>query len=521
MPSSSPEWWKTAVVYQIYPRSFAETTASPGPTPGVGTLAGITERLDHLAWLGVDALWLSPIFRSPMADYGYDVSDYCDIDPTFGTLADFDELLAQAHARGMRVLLDWVPNHTSEQHAWFQESRQDRTNPKADWYVWRDEPANNWHASFPHGETAWAYDEVRGQYYLRCFLKEQPDLNWDNPQVEAAMHDTLRFWLDRGVDGFRMDVVHLIGKDLSKDDPPETAAKRRTHIVHNDEPVTHERLQRIRALLDSYPGERTSVGEVYLLDEAAMAEYYGTPEQPELHLSFNFRFLWAPFQPAVLRELIRSTTSLLAGRGAWPTWVLSNHDVPRHRQRYGGEELDARMAAIMLLTLPGTPFLYQGEELGLVDADIPAERVVDPGLRDGCRAPIPWDASELHGWAADPWLPFPPEADRRNVAAEIADEASMLHFYRRLLALRKATPALHAGGFELLAGDEGLLAWQRADGDDLWYTAINPTDRTVAHDGALTGATIGLATDPALEGTTVGTSVPPRVAFVARRPGTM
>ncbi|MEQ1703056.1 MAG: alpha-amylase family glycosyl hydrolase, partial [Ilumatobacteraceae bacterium] len=267
--------------------------------------------------------------------------------------------------------------------------------------------------------------------------------------------------------------------------------------------------------------ERTSVGEVYLLDEAAMAEYYGTPDEPELHLSFNFRFLWAPFQPAVLRGLIHSTTSLLAARGAWPTWVLSNHDVPRHRQRYGGEEIDARMAAIMLLTLPGTPFLYQGEELGLVDAEIPPERVVDPGLRDGCRAPIPWDGSALHGWVADPWLPFPPEASVRNVAAEVADEGSMLHFYRRLLALRKATPALHAGAFELLDGGDTLLAWARTDGDERWYTAINPGTESASLGAVADGATIVLCTDPSLEGTTVGSSVPPRVAFVVHGPGTM
>ena len=251
MPSSSQEWWKSAVVYQVYPRSFAESADAPGPTLGVGTLAGITARLDHLSWLGVDALWLSPVFRSPMADFGYDVSDFCDIDPTFGTLADFDRLLAQAHARGIKVILDWVPNHTSDQHPWFQESRRDRTNPKADWYVWRDEPANNWLASFPKGEPAWQFDEQRGQYYLRCFLKEQPDLNWDNPDVEAAMHDTLRFWLDRGVDGFRMDVVHLLGKALTHDDPPICRERGWGHVPYNDQPATHERLRNIRRVLDS------------------------------------------------------------------------------------------------------------------------------------------------------------------------------------------------------------------------------------------------------------------------------
>jgi len=527
MASSQPEWWKTAVVYQVYPRSFAESTSTIGPNPGVGTLAGVTERLGHLAWLGVDALWLSPIFRSPMADFGYDISDFCAIDPTFGTLDDFDELLAQAHARGLRVLLDWVPNHTSDQHEWFQESRRDRTNPKADWYVWRDEPANNWLASFPKGESAWEFDEVRGQYYLRCFLREQPDLNWDNPQVEAAMHDTLRFWLDRGVDGFRMDVVHLLGKDLALDDPPLCKERTWGHVPFNDQPVTHERLRGIRRVLDEYTdtdgSDRTSVGEVYLLDEAAMSDYYGAGD--ELHLSFNFRFLWAPFEPAELANRIRTTVGLLAEREAWPTWVLSNHDVPRHRQRYGGGELEARMAAIMLLTLPGTPFLYQGEELGLLDADVPAGRIVDPGLRDGCRAPIPWDSSALHGWTAEPWLPFPPEADVRNVEQQLGDTSSMLHFYRRLLHLRSATAALHRGvaanEFRMLNGTTDLLAWARSDGRETWFTYINPTSTPQGAERAMDGATIVLCTDAALEGTVLGGGLPARVALVARRDGTM
>jgi len=516
MASSQPEWWKTAVVYQVYPRSFAESTASPSPTPGVGTLAGLSERLDHLAWLGIDAVWLSPIFRSPMADFGYDISDYCAIDPTFGTLADFDEFLTEAHARGIRIILDWVPNHTSDQHAWFQESRRDRTNPKADWYVWRDQPPNNWLASFPRGESAWEFDAVRGQYYLRCFLKEQPDLNWDNPEVEAAMHDTLRFWLDRGVDGFRMDVVHLLGKDLDLNDPPICQERVWGHVPYNDQPVTHQRLRAIRRVLDEYDGDRVSVGEVYLLDEAAMADYYG--DNDELHLSFNFRFLWAPFDPAELATRIRTTLALLAERRAWPTWVLSNHDVPRHRQRYGGGELEARMAAIMLLTLPGTPFMYQGEELGLIDADIPPDRVVDPGLRDGCRAPIPWDATELHGWAADPWLPFPPEAETRNVALQRADDGSMLHFYRRLLQMRRD---IATAEFAMLDGTPDLLAWARSNGEATWFTYINPTEVPQHVGVVMNGATIILCTDPALEGSTVSAELSGRVAFVARRDGTM
>ena len=501
---STTDWWRTATVYQVYPRSFSE-----------GTLDGITSRLDYLQWLGVDALWLSPIFLSPMADGGYDVSDYCAIDPRFGTLADFDKLLAAVHHRGMRLLLDWVPNHTSNQHPWFQESRRDRTNSKADWYVWRDAPANNWQASFPRGEPAWAYDDQRGQYYLRCFLKEQPDLNWDNPEVVAAMHDTLRFWLDRGVDGFRMDVVHLLGKDLTQDDPPVCQEKVWGHVPYNDHPKTHDHLRGIRSLLDEYSlrtGEaRVSVGEVYLLDEEAMTTYHG--DDDELHLCFNFRFLWAPFDAAELRGRIARSIDVLRVRGAWPTWVLSNHDVPRHRQRYGGGELGARMAAIMLLTLPGTPFMYQGEELGLVDAVVPTEQRIDPGGRDGCRAPIPWD----------------------DVEAQRAETGSMLHFYRRLLHLRRSTPALHAAGigpdsFRLLDGSPGLLAWERCHSHDLerpetWFSYINPSDQSQGDGAVMNGATIVLCTDSSLEGTVVGTAVgtalPAGVAWVARRNGTM
>ena len=514
------------MVYQVYPRSFAESAARPGAIPGVGTLAGLTERLPHVAWLGADAVWLSPIFHSPMADFGYDVADYCAIDPQFGTMADFDELLATAHALGLRVLLDWVPNHTSDQHPWFQESRRDRTNPKADWYVWRDEPANNWLASFPRGEPAWSYDDQRGQWYLRCFLRQQPDLNWDNPDVEAAMLATLRFWLDKGVDGFRMDVVHLIGKNLTKNDPPECAEHNWGHIVYNDEPVTHERLGRIQAVLDGYEGDRLSVGEVYLLDEATMAEYLGTPDAPELNLAFNFRFLWTPWRAADLRDRIGRTIAVLRERGAWPTWVLSNHDVPRHRQRFGGDELDARMAALMLLMLPGTPFLYQGEELGLVDAAVPPERVVDPGLRDGCRAPIPWSADPLHGWATDPWLPFAPETATRNVTAQRDAPGSILHWYRHLLGLRRATPALHAAGlgeseFALLDTGDDVLAWARSDGHETWVSLVHTGSAFAPTPPAALGAEVVASTDPALVGTVLTAHLAPRVATLARRGGSM
>ena len=477
-------WWQSSVVYQIYPRSFADTTGD-----GVGDLQGIRSRLPYLQWLGIDVLWLSPVFRSPMADFGYDVSDYCDIDPAFGTLADMDELIAECHERGMRLMLDWVPNHTSVEHRWFQDSRTDRTNPKADWYVWRDQPTNNWLCSFSDAAPAWTFDPIRSQWYLHCFLREQPDLNWDNPDVEQAMHDTLRFWLQRGVDGFRMDVVHLIGKQLDCDDPIRAVEKGYSHVPFNDVPVTHERLRRIRAVLDSYPGERASVGEVYLLDESAMATYYGTGD--ELHLSFNFAFLWAKWDAAALRERISSTIAHLGPIGAWPTWVISNHDVPRHRQRYGGTEAAARMAAIMLLTLPGTPFMYQGEELGLLDAVVSGEQQRDPGGRDGCRAPIPWtpDAEDgrsgaaYHGWPAEPWLPFAPESRFRNVATMRGDEESILHLYRNLLTLRHAHPELQIGGFRLLDSDEHVLAYERSAGAQRCVVVLNLGDRpTTMHE---------------------------------------
>ncbi len=467
-------WWQSSVVYQIYPRSFADSNGD-----GIGDLQGIRSRLDYLQWLGIDVIWLSPVFQSPMADFGYDVSDYCAIDPIFGTLDDMDALISDCHARGLRLMLDWVPNHTSDQHRWFQQSRVDSTNPKADWYVWRDEPANNWCCSFTGGGSAWDFDEGRQQWYLHCFLPEQPDLNWDNPEVEQAMHDTLRFWLDRGVDGFRMDVVHLIGKQLDRDDPVRAVARGLAHVVFNDAAVTHERLRGIRRVLDSYPGERASVGEVYLLDEAAMATYYGNND--ELQLSFNFSFLWTKWDAAALRDRIKTTLSHLAPRGAWPTWVLSNHDVPRHRQRYGSSEEVARMAAVMLLTLSGTPFMYQGEELGLVDALIPADRVVDPGGRDGCRAPLPWTADHLHGWPHDPWLPFPPEPDTRNVESQQHDGTSILNLYRHMLGIRRSHPALREGGFVMIERDDDVLAFERMLNGERVVVALNLGDvgRTV------------------------------------------
>jgi alpha-glucosidase len=462
-------WWKSAVVYQIYPRSFCDASGD-----GIGDLEGIRRHLDHLVWLGVDAIWISPFFRSPMKDYGYDVSDYCDVDPLFGTLADFDRLLAESHSRGLRVLIDWVPNHTSDQHPWFVEARASRSSAKRNWYVWRDgtpeRPPNNWRAAFSD-TPAWTFDAATGQWYLHCFLPEQPDLDWDEPAVEAAMHDTLRFWLDRGVDGFRMDVIHLIGKDPRLPDVPAERAKL-PYCVLNEHEKTHERLRRIRKLVDSWPGDRVSVGEVAVPWTDMVARHYGRGD--ELHLAFNFPPLFAPFDASSWRDQIERTARELDPIGAWPTWVLSNHDQKRHRTRYGGSESRARAAAVLLLGLRGTPFLYAGEELGLEDATIPPERVLDPGGRDGCRAPIPWEPAPGHGWAgAAPWLPWPPDAGSRNVESERRDEASILHLYRRLLAARRRSPALGRGELRLRPTPDGVVGWERTAPGDRRIVLVN------------------------------------------------
>ena len=456
-------WWQHGVVYQIYPRSFLDTDGD-----GVGDLEGIRSKLEYLEWLGVDALWLSPIYPSPMADFGYDVADYCDIDPVFGSLQSFDRLLGESHDRGLRLILDWVSNHTSDQHPWFLESRSSRQSRKRDWYVWRDRP-NNWVQAFSDA-PAWTFDETTGQHYLHLFLPEQPDLNWQNSQVEAALHDVLRFWLDRGVDGFRADVIHLIGKDAAlPDDPPHLVGTSR--VGRHDEPNTHELLRGIRKLLDGYPGDRMMVGEVNLAEHARIVRYYGQAD--ELHLAFNFVPLYAEWDAEVWRALISDIEQHYNAHRAWPTWVLSNHDQPRHRSRYGAEA-PARAAAVLLLTLRGTPFLYAGEELGLEDARVAPERQVDPGGRDGCRAPLPWEESPGHGWAsARPWLPWPPDSALRCVDRQRGDAASMLHLYRRLLAARRASPALHRGAIEPVNEDADVLAYRRTAVGDERLVGVN------------------------------------------------
>ncbi len=452
------------MIYQIYPRSFASSGTS-----GTGDLEGIRAHLDHLSWLGVDAIWLSPFYRSPMDDFGYDISDHCDVDPTFGTLEDFDRLVADCHERGLRVVVDWVPNHTSDRHPWFEAARSSRDDPKRDWYVWRDPtpdgaPPNNWVAAFTGPEPAWTFDETTGQWYLHLFLPSQPDVRWDHPDLEAAMHDVLRFWLDRGVDGIRADVLHAIGKAEGLPDDPEDLVPIPHSALNHVPEVTLPRVRRLRDLLDSYDGDRMMVGEVYLLDTSLVAQYYD--DGRGLHLSFNFPPLYAPWRAESWRERVVEVEELIDPVG-WPTWVLSNHDNVRHRSRYGSEAR-ARAAAVLLLGLRGTPFLFAGEELGLSDAVIPAERVVDPGGRDGCRAPVPWTPDADHGWGtADPWLPWPPEAATGGDAASQRDDpGSVLHLYRRVLAARRASPALTSGAQRLLDAPDGVLAWERIDGDD-------------------------------------------------------
>ncbi len=458
-------WWREAVVYQIYPRSFADASGD-----GVGDLEGLRARLEYLQWLGVDAIWLSPIYRSPMADFGYDVADYRDVDPLFGDLAAFDALVDDAHARDIRVLLDWVPNHTSDQHPWFVESRAARDSPKRSWYRWRDGsggrdgiPPNNWPAAFGGG-PAWTWDEGTQQWYLHTFLPQQPDLNWDEPEVVAAMHDVLRFWMDRGVDGFRADVVHLIGKDPALPDVAalNPAGGHLSIVGSHDFPGTHALLRGIRSVLDEYP-DRMIVGEVNLTETALIAPYLG--DDDELHLAFDFESLEVPWDAEAWRARIAQVEAIMGER--WPTWVFSNHDQPRMRTRIGGSDARARAAVLMLLTLRGTPFLYAGEELGLEDADVPPDRVVDPGGRDGCRAPLPWTTAADHGWPADPWLPWPPDPAARSVEAQRADPDSMLHLVRAALALRRASPALRLGSLRLLDDTpDDVLAYERAHGDD-------------------------------------------------------
>ena len=449
---SEPAWWQRGAIYQIYPRSFADSDGD-----GVGDLAGITARLDHLASLRVAAIWLSPIFTSPMADFGYDVADYCDVDPVFGTLQDLDNLVAAAHARDIRVILDWVPNHSSDVHPWFVESRSSRDNPKRDWYTWRDEP-NDWLSVFAACGAAWTYDETTGQHYLHSFMPEQPDLNWENPEVVAAMHDTIRFWLDRGVDGLRLDAIAKIAKDpLLRD---HSGAPKR----HDEDwESIHGYLRGIRAVVDSYD-DRMLVGEVALQDLHRVVGYLESGDQ--LHMAHNFVFIDQEWGAEGYGDCI-ADFERLAEETAWPAWFLANHDVSRPRSRFDHDGLGRerqRAILVMLYTLRGTPFIYQGEELGLPDARIPLDRVVDVDGRDPERAPLPWTRGPGHGFTTgEPWLPFVEDAGALSAEAQEAEPDSTLRLTRRLAELRDETPALVLGAQTPYEAGDGVLAWTRAD----------------------------------------------------------
>ena len=488
LQESTLHWWQSAVVYQVYPRSFQDTGGN-----GVGDLLGVIERLDHLVALGVDALWISPFYPSPMADFGYDVADYCDVDPLFGDLPTFDRLVNAAHEREMKVIIDWVPNHTSDQHPWFIASRAGRDNPKRDWYIWHppkpdNGPPNNWGSFF--GGPAWTYDPLTGEYYLHQFVKQQPELNWRNPEVRAAMMDTLRFWMRRGVDGFRMDVIHLIIKDAAlRDNPPDPDAPadlpandlhtRQLHTYTEDQDEVHVVIREIRSVLDEFP-DRCGIGELWgPLDR--WVRYYGEHGEG-LHLPFNFRLMDGMAWDA--RQMRASVDALEAALPsfAWPNYVLGNHDRMRMVTRFGGQA-QARVAAMMLLTLRGTPTLYYGDEIGMADVPIAPDKVQDPqGLnlgvertRDGCRTPMQWDGGPNAGFCppdVEPWLLLASDCQERNVAAQAQNPTSLLALYRRLLALRRATPALIGGSYCPVDGvpNDCFVYWRKENEQRLLIT---------------------------------------------------
>ena len=529
------QWWQTGVIYQVYPRSFQDSNGD-----GVGDLKGITARLEYVQALGVDAIWLSPVYPSPMADFGYDVSNYTGIDPLFGTMEDFDALLAEAHAKKLRVILDFVPNHTSDQHPWFLSSRSSRQDIKRDWYLWRDaadpigsedkRPAserypNNWNSHF--GGPSWSWDEATQQFYLHSFLKQQPDLNWRNPDVRSAMYEAMRFWLDKGVDGFRMDVLWLLIKDEQFRDNPsnlEYSPGMNDHaqtlpLYNADQPGTHRIVAAMRALMDSYGptlegtdagdgivdpftqapvagSNRVLIGEIYLPLPELVRYYFGrepqtggtegtSPEIPELrgaNLPFNFHLIQTAWNAASIAEIIQSYELLLPD-GAWPNYVLGNHDQPRLASRIGGRQ--ARAAAMLLLTLRGTPTLYYGDELGMEDVPISPEEVQDPAEknepgkgrgRDPERSPMLWLDAPNAGFTppdVKPWLPLQANWATQNAKSQSAEERSMLSLYRRLLALRRTEPALHSGSITDVRADGSVLRFCRVDAGKAFQVLLN------------------------------------------------
>ena len=476
------DWWRGGVIYQIYPRSFQDSDGD-----GVGDLPGVTARLGHVADLGVDAIWLSPFFTSPMKDMGYDVADYHDVDPLFGRLEDFDALLERAHGLGLKVIIDQVLSHTSDRHPWFEESRRWREGPKASWYVWADpkrdgSPPNNWQAVF--GGPAWTWDARRRQYYLHNFLIEQPDLNFHEPDVQEAMLDVMRFWLDRGVDGFRLDTVNYYTHDAAlRDDPalgwngplpPTNPYDMQSHLHSKNQPENLAFIERMRALMDEYDA-RTLVGEVGERSNATpiMAEY--TRGRDRLHMAYSFEMLRSRFDAAFFREQLEEFFRLAPD--GWPCWSFSNHDVVRHVSRWappGQEDALARCAAALLLSLRGTPCLYQGEELGQTETDIEHHELTDPqGFnfwpedkgRDGCRTPMVWEDAPHGGFTeAKPWLPVKPPQAARSVAAQTGREGSVLETYRALLAFRRERPEMVGGDIAFEESGGAILTFTRRQG---------------------------------------------------------
>jgi len=476
-------WWQHGIFYQIYPRSFQDFNAD-----GVGDIAGIIDRLPYLLELGIDAIWLSPIFPSPMADFGYDISDYIGVDPLFGTMEDFDALIRAAHLNSLKVILDLVPNHTSNRHPWFVESRRSRDNPKRDWYIWRDprpdgSAPNNWLSEF--GGSGWEYDATTAQYYYHAFLVQQPDLNWRNPEVRQAIYDVMRFWLRKGVDGFRVDVIwHLIKDAEFRDNPtnPDFHEGRPPHEkiltqYSTDQPEVHDVIAQMRRVIDEF-GSRVLIGEVYLPLHRLVA-YYGN-DLAGAQMPFNFALLSTLWNARSIEKIIADNERALPA-GAWPNWVLGNHDRPRVASRVGQDQ--TRVAAMLLLTLRGTPTLYYGDEIGMHQVAIAPDQVRDPfeknvpGIgvgRDGCRTPMQWDASPYAGFSTGtPWLPLSDDFLRENVVNLEADTRSILNLYRTLIDLRKKLPALAAGDYVPIAAQGDLLLYRRQSGAAAVVIALN------------------------------------------------
>ncbi len=487
-------WWKGAAIYQIYPRSFADSNGD-----GIGDLRGITERLDYVAGLGVDAIWLSPFFASPMRDFGYDVADYRDVDPVFGTLDDFDALVARAHALKFKVIIDQVYSHSSDQHPWFKESRSNRENGKTDWYVWADakpdgSPPNNWQSVF--SGPAWTWDARRGQYYLHNFLPAQPDLNLHNPAVQDAMLDIARFWLDRGVDGFRLDAINFAMHDPAlRDNPPAMSGGKRSrpfdfqqHLFNQSHPDIAKFLERLRAVVDSY-GDRFTLAEVGGAHALGEMQAF-TDGDARLNSAYGFDFLYAD---RLTPELVARVANEWPETAGWPTWAFENHDAPRAISRWCPDETEACIRAKMLLlcSLRGSIILYQGEELGLPQVDVPYEQLRDPEAianwpetlsRDGARTPMPWSstAENLGFTSGEPWLPL--GARHRGLAVDLQQQLpnSILAFTRQCLKLRSRHPALHHGAMSIVEAGEQKLVFERADNRKRLRCTFNLSDEHVA-----------------------------------------